>query len=198
MLQSNAILSSLSASDATALRPHLKATHLQQRWTSFRDTRRSRRALVWITSTSAVVERVLQPAARSINSARRATCRCARKIDFPQRLQRDFPGPVSPHKYSCSRLPQSPLQLAPSRPGRGALAIVTNVGRDAVDAAASGARWCSRGGLRSVSEHSVQTTGDNAWQSLLAKSGGCVRQNRVVLSSSDFLRLGKTQKTSTN
>jgi CRP-like cAMP-binding protein len=31
MLQSNAILSSLSASDAAALRPHLKATHLQQK-----------------------------------------------------------------------------------------------------------------------------------------------------------------------
>jgi CRP-like cAMP-binding protein len=31
MLQSNAILSSLSAGDAAALRPHLKATHLQQK-----------------------------------------------------------------------------------------------------------------------------------------------------------------------
>jgi CRP-like cAMP-binding protein len=31
MLQSNVILASLSASDAAALRPHLKATHLQQK-----------------------------------------------------------------------------------------------------------------------------------------------------------------------
>jgi CRP-like cAMP-binding protein len=31
MFQSNAILASLSASDASALRPHLKATHLQQK-----------------------------------------------------------------------------------------------------------------------------------------------------------------------
>jgi CRP-like cAMP-binding protein len=31
MLQSNAILASLSASDISALRPHLKATHLQQK-----------------------------------------------------------------------------------------------------------------------------------------------------------------------
>jgi CRP-like cAMP-binding protein len=31
MMQSNAILASLSASDAAALRPHLKATHLQQK-----------------------------------------------------------------------------------------------------------------------------------------------------------------------
>src|SRR3954470_8073894 len=31
MLQSNALLASLSASDIGALRPHLKATHLQQK-----------------------------------------------------------------------------------------------------------------------------------------------------------------------
>ena len=31
MLHSNAILASLSASDTAALRPHLKATHLQQK-----------------------------------------------------------------------------------------------------------------------------------------------------------------------
>src|SRR3954470_18813127 len=35
MLQSNAILSSLSASDAAALRPHLKATHLPQKMVLF-------------------------------------------------------------------------------------------------------------------------------------------------------------------
>jgi len=46
------------------------------------------------------------------------------------------------------------------------LAIVTNVGRDAVDAAASGAWWCSQGGPWSVSEHSVQTTGAKARRSL--------------------------------
>lgn len=31
MLHSNAILASLSASDSAALRPHLKATHIQQK-----------------------------------------------------------------------------------------------------------------------------------------------------------------------
>ena len=91
MLQSNAILSSLSASDATALRPHLKATHLQQRWTSFRDTSRLRRALVWITSTSAVVERVLQPAARSINSARRQLADVRAKSIFRNGFNVIFP-----------------------------------------------------------------------------------------------------------
>jgi hypothetical protein len=57
------------------------------------------------------------------------------------------------------------------------LAIVTNVGRDAVDAAASGAWWCSQGGPWSVSEHSAQTTGEAAygktvwfWHPLLVSS----------------------------
>jgi hypothetical protein len=54
------------------------------------------------------------------------------------------------------------------------------LGRDAVDAAALGAWWFSQGGLWSVSEHSVQTTGANARLSLVAKTGGCVRQKRVV------------------
>ena len=35
MLQSNAILTSLSESDAAALRPHLKATHLEQKTVLF-------------------------------------------------------------------------------------------------------------------------------------------------------------------
>ena len=35
MLQSNAILTSLSESDAAALRPHLKATHLPQKTVLF-------------------------------------------------------------------------------------------------------------------------------------------------------------------
>jgi hypothetical protein len=57
------------------------------------------------------------------------------------------------------------------------LAIVTNVGRDAVDAAASGAWWCWQGGLWSVSERSAQTTGAKAygktvwfWHPLLVSS----------------------------
>jgi len=35
MLQSNSLLASLSASDAASLRPHLKATHLQQKTVLF-------------------------------------------------------------------------------------------------------------------------------------------------------------------
>src|SRR5450631_63655 len=39
-------------------------------------------------------------------------------------------------------------KFAPSRPTRGALAIVTNAGRDAVDAAAFCARWDCRAGRK--------------------------------------------------
>jgi len=51
------------------------------------------------------------------------------------------------------------------------------LGRDAVDAAASGAGSCSQGGLWSVSGHSAQTTGEVAysktvwsWHPLLVSS----------------------------
>ena len=57
-------------------------------------------------------------------------------------------------------LPKSPLHLlAHPVPPRGALAIVTNEGRVAVDAAASGACGGRRAGLSSVSERSAQTIG---------------------------------------
>jgi hypothetical protein len=50
-----------------------------------------------------------------------------------------------------------------------------------VDAAASGAQAWSQGGLWPVSDRDAQTNGAEARRSLLAKTGGCVRQNRVVL-----------------
>jgi hypothetical protein len=40
---------------------------------------------------------------------------------------------------------KSPLKIRPSRPQEGRLAIVTDVGRDAVDAAASARQWKSQG-----------------------------------------------------
>jgi len=74
------------------------------------------------------------------------------------------------------------------------------------DAAASGAWWCWQGGLWSVSEHSVQTTGANARmnlsaktggarRSLQAKPGGCVRQNRVVLAPVAGVKLTEAKST---
>jgi hypothetical protein len=68
------------------------------------------------------------------------------------------------------------------------------LGRDAVDAAVSCAWSCSQGGLRSVSEHSVQTTGTNARRSLSAKTGGCVRQNRVVLAPVAGVKLTEARR----
>jgi len=74
-----------------------------------------------------------------------------------------------------------------------------------VDAAASGAWSCWQGGLWSVSEHSVQTTGANARmnlsaetgsarRSLKAKTGGCVRQNRVVLAPVAGVKLTEARR----
>ena len=60
----------------------------------------------------------------------------------------------------------------PSRPARGALAIVTNVGRAAVDATASGAQWQSQGEMNLVSD--MRRVNDPR---------SSVRQNRVVLAS---------------
>jgi hypothetical protein len=68
------------------------------------------------------------------------------------------------------------------------------LGRDAVDAAVSGAWSCSQGGLSSVSEHSVQTTGANARRSLWAKTGGCVRQNRVILAPVAGVKLTEARR----
>jgi len=72
--------------------------------------------------------------------------------------------------------PKSHLHLRHPVPPRGALAIVTNEGRVAMDAAASGACRGRRVGLSSVSEHSAQTTGAD----IRRKLESCVRQNRVV------------------
>jgi len=72
-----------------------------------------------------------------IVSARRQYQACG-KTKKRQHDQRDLGGPVLLRKYP-KNIPLSPsgkshLQLAPSCPTEGRLAIVTNAGRDAVDA----------------------------------------------------------------
>ena len=63
----------------------------------------------------------------------------------------------------------------------GRIAIVTNAGRDVVDAAAS-ARKVIAGRIFSVSgSRRARRTAPCPAKPLLAKTGGCVRQNRVVL-----------------
>jgi hypothetical protein len=69
-----------------------------------------------------------------------------------------------PQKYTSSPLPQITL-THPAIPSRleGRWPSSRTLGRVAVDAAALGAWCCSQGGLSSVSEHSVQTTGAEAY-----------------------------------
>jgi len=62
--------------------------------------------------------------------------------------------PVQPllQKYFCSRLTQIRCISKPSRlDKRGGSRVVTNAGRDAVDARASGAQWQSQGEMNLVS-----------------------------------------------
>ena len=70
-----------------------------------------------------------------------------------------FTSPVLLAKiFRFRRRPNHLYKLAPSRPARGALAIVTNVGRDAVDAAAS----ARRASFFVSDARSVQTNGAKA------------------------------------
>jgi hypothetical protein len=98
--------------------------------------------------------------------------------------------PVSKN-ISLSLLPKSILEAPPSRPTEGRLAIVTDAGRDAVDAAASGAQVIRR----AVSVSEQQRAGRTALQRLRqifdrrhmagrrVGGGCCVRRSRVVLAS---------------
>jgi hypothetical protein len=59
--------------------------------------------------------------------------------------------------------PKSPLKLPPSRPARGALAIVTNVGAGCGGRGSVGREVCSQGELNLMSKHGAQTTGAEAY-----------------------------------
>jgi len=71
---------------------------------------------------------------------------------------------------SISAHPKSLLQPSPSHPTEGRIAIVTDAGRDAVDAAAFCARWDCRAGDEPVSD-----------QQHADERCCCGRRNRVVL-----------------
>jgi hypothetical protein len=68
----------------------------------------------------------------------------------------------SPHAKNISLNPsgKSPLKIRPSRPQEGRLAIVTDVGRDAVDAAASARNRCCRAVLRDRERSTGAQTND--------------------------------------
>ena len=115
---------------------------------------------------------------RTTPSPHRAIGRHARKIDFLQRLQRDLAGPASIEKiYFFAANPNHPYNSRHPVPVEGRWPSSRTLGRVAVDAAASGAWSCSQGGLRSVSQHNVRTTGAEAygkavwsWHPLLVSS----------------------------
>jgi hypothetical protein len=84
-------------------------------------------------------------------------------------------------KYSASAVGQITGRSSPHPvPRRGALAIVTNVGMGCGGRGSVRRETESQGGFP-VSDHRHADDGAKARLSLLAKTGGCVRQNRVVL-----------------
>jgi hypothetical protein len=71
------------------------------------------------------------------------------------------PRPVQPPSQKYSAFPKTqitPITSAVSTHQKGRIAIVTDAGRDAVDAAASGVQLGSQGGLLSVSDHPARRT----------------------------------------
>ena len=83
---------------------------------------------------------------------RQLLARLHQKSDLSRRINVICPVQPRTQKYFCFSEMQISLCGLPSRPERGALAIVTNVGRGAVDAAVPARRVESQGGFhRSVS-----------------------------------------------
>jgi hypothetical protein len=100
-----------------------------------------------------------------------------------------LPSPVSSEKiYFFAADPNHPYNSRHPVPVEGRWPSSRTLGRVAVDAAASGAWWCLQGGLRSVSEHNVRTTGEAAygkavwsWHPLLVSSWRrCCDPNRAL------------------
>src|ERR1700694_2330338 len=95
------------------------------------------------------------------SSSRNVWCRADRPTvsDFLPWLaqRRSQPGPA---------WPKSNLELPPFRPTEGRIAIVTDAGRDAVDAAALGMRGDGGAGRKAASDHRGRRGG------VLARDGG--------------------------
>jgi hypothetical protein len=97
--------------------------------------------------------------------------------------------PVQPplQKYSASRFTQIRTISPPSRPTRGALAIVIDAGRDAVDAAASGA--C---GDRRAGSHGPVSGRSACRRTMLFADGKAVWSWHPLLVSSQWRLVGPT------
>ena len=80
---------------------------------------------------------------------------------FVEPDQRDLGSPVLFAKIFPFTADPNQLYIPPSCPTEGRIAIVTDAGRDAVDAAAFCARWMAgRVGERPVSDHLSEQTND--------------------------------------
>jgi hypothetical protein len=104
---------------------------------------------------------------------------------FSFRFSAILPVQSSLEKYSRSRFNQIKSISLASHPHEGRIAIVTDAGRDAVDAAASGARWGGRAGWRKAREQSP---------GVLTNDAGCGRQSRVVLTPVAGVKLAEARR----
>src|SRR5258708_22256689 len=101
--------------------------------------------------------------------------------DFARRANQFFLSSPFCKNISLRLSGKSPVEARPI-PSReeGRWPSSRTLGRDAVDAAGVGVKRNCRAGFP-VSDHRHADDGAKARLSLLAKTGGCVRQNRVVL-----------------
>src|SRR6202035_1693291 len=87
----------------------------------------------------------------------------ARRKEIPEPDQSDLGSPVPFAKiFAFTRRANHLYKFAPSHPTRGALAIVTNAGRGAVDAAALSARRDRRAGRKACERSPSERTRDVA------------------------------------
>src|SRR6266704_924044 len=86
----------------------------------------------------------------------RVICPSGGLLTGPLSLISDFPKNISVPTY-----PKSHLELSPSRPTEGRIAIVTDAGRDAVDAAAFCARRDYRAGRKTCERSPSERTRDD-------------------------------------
>ena len=100
----------------------------------------------------------------------------------------NHPIPVHParEKISASRLTQITSLFRPSRPTEGRLAIVTDAGRDAVDAAASGTRLVFAGRVFRERSNGVRTNGAST------PPPKCARQHMAGRGLVEVAAYGKT------
>src|ERR1700716_3110022 len=117
------------------------------------------------------------------HKGRREKC----STDLPDGLLRDFAVQSCLQKYFRSHLTQISSRPSPSRPPEGRIAIVTDAGCDAVDAAALGARCDRRAGWRKTRERSTARS-----RTTIAADGKAVWSWHPLLVLNSRRRVGPT------